>query len=56
MPIDDGRMQISEELSTEGNTKLKNPMEKEDLKGASVAPMMISTAPSKLEECRKEMD
>lgn len=51
-----GRMQISEELLTEGNTKLKHAMEKEDLKGASVAQMMISTASSKLEECRKEMD
>ena len=50
------KMQISEELLTEGNTKLKHAMEKEDLKGASVAQMMISTASSKLEECRKEMD
>ena len=48
-------MQISEELLTEGNTKLKHAMEK-DLKGASVAQMMISTASSKLEEYRKEMD
>lgn len=51
-----GKLLSSELLLSEGNSKLKKALEDEDMQCASVAQMMISTASSKIEKLRKEMD
>ncbi|XP_045210587.2 luc7-like protein 3 [Mercenaria mercenaria] len=50
------RLTEAEELLKDGNKKLSKAVESSDMKGASVAQMMIATATSKIEGIRKEMD
>ncbi|XP_053405310.1 titin homolog [Mercenaria mercenaria] len=50
------RLTVAEELLKDGNKKLSKAVESSDMKGASVAQMMIVTATSKIEGIRKEMD
>ena len=46
----------SEELLKEVSSKLNKAVEKDDLKGAGVAQMMIATATSKIEKLSREVD
>ena len=46
----------SEELLKERSSKLNKAVEKGDLKGSCVAQMMITTATSKIEKIRREVD
>ena len=46
----------SEELLRDGSSELNKAFEKGDLKGASVAEMMIATVTSKIEKLRREVD
>ena len=51
-----GKLVTSEELLKDGSSKLIKAVEKGDLKGASVAQMMIATTTSKIEKLRREVD